>query len=142
MSSFCLKYLGNKSKGKEKSEHGTLKTTRTKICSQCRLLSSRSLEIRAGFCLKARSLKDTLRKITLAPSASTVQGCTRALAGVARWIECRPAKQKVASSFPVRARAWAAGQVPSRGPVGATTHRCFSPFLSASLHIALKINKT
>ena len=40
-----------------------------------------------------------------------------ALAGVAPWIERQPANQTVTGSFPVRARAWVVGQVPSRGLV-------------------------
>ena len=38
-----------------------------------------------------------------------------ALAGVAQWIECQTANQRVQVQFPVRAPAWVAGQVPSRG---------------------------
>ena len=38
-----------------------------------------------------------------------------ALIGVAQWTECRPENQKVASSIPVRVRAWVAGQVPRKG---------------------------
>ena len=38
-----------------------------------------------------------------------------AMAGVAQWIECWRVNQKVSSSIPVRAYAWAVGQVPSRG---------------------------
>ena len=38
-----------------------------------------------------------------------------ALAGVAQWSERRPANQRVAVQFPVRAHVWVAGQVPSRG---------------------------
>ena len=37
------------------------------------------------------------------------------LAGVAQWNERRPANQRVAIRFPVRAHAWVAGQVPSKG---------------------------
>ena len=40
-----------------------------------------------------------------------------ALAGVAQWIECRPANQKVTGPIPVRTRAWVVGQVPSWGCV-------------------------
>ena len=36
-------------------------------------------------------------------------------AGVPQWIECLPVKQRVASSIPIRAHAWVAGRVPSRG---------------------------
>ena len=44
---------------------------------------------------------------------------TKALAGVAQWIECWPANQNVT----IRAHAWVAGQVPSGGGVrGAATH--------------------
>ena len=37
------------------------------------------------------------------------------LAGVAQWIECQPANQRVTGSIPSRAHAWVAGWVPSRG---------------------------
>ena len=37
---------------------------------------------------------------------------TLALAGVAQWIECRPANQRSLVQFPVRAHAWVASQVP------------------------------
>ena len=40
--------------------------------------------------------------------------------------------------FPVRAHAWVAGQVPVGGAREATTHWCFSPFLSPSLPLSLK----
>ena len=40
-----------------------------------------------------------------------------ALTGVAQWIERRPVNQWVTVQFPVRAHAWVAGQVPSRGCV-------------------------
>ena len=43
--------------------------------------------------------------------------------------------------FPVRAHAWVAGQVPSRGTWKATTHWCFSPSVSPSLPLSLKVNK-
>ena len=44
--------------------------------------------------------------------------------------------------FPVRAHAWVAGQVPREGHViGNHTYRCFSPSLSPSLPLSLKINK-
>ena len=39
----------------------------------------------------------------------------RALAGVAQWIECWPANQRVAGSIPIRARSWVTGQVPVGG---------------------------
>ena len=59
-----------------------------------------------------------------------------ALAGVAQWIECWPAKSKGPQfdSQP-RAPAWVAGQVPSRGYT-----RGFSPSLPPSLPLS-KINK-
>ena len=41
--------------------------------------------------------------------------------------------------FPVRAHAWVAGQVPSWGSAR-TTDRCFSPSISPSLPLSLKIN--
>ena len=44
-----------------------------------------------------------------------LKNCIWVLAGVAQWIECWPVNQKVMVRFPVRAHAWVAGQVPSRG---------------------------
>ena len=38
-----------------------------------------------------------------------------ALAGIAQWIEQGPVNQRSPVGFPVRARAWVMGQVPSRG---------------------------
>ena len=43
--------------------------------------------------------------------------------------------------FPVRAHAWVAGQVPRGGAWEAATHWCFSPSLSLSLTLSLKISK-
>ena len=43
--------------------------------------------------------------------------------------------------FPVRAHAWAAGQVPSRGCMSANTHSYFFPSLPPFLPLCLKINK-
>ena len=43
--------------------------------------------------------------------------------------------------LPVRAHAWVAGQVPSRGAQEATTHWCFTPLLSPSLPLSLEMNK-
>ena len=64
------------------------------------------------------------------------------LAGVAQWVECQPANQRVTSSIPSQGTCigvWA------KSPVGcaweATTHWCFSPSLSPSLPLSLKINK-
>ena len=39
-----------------------------------------------------------------------------ALAGIARWIQCELQTKGLPVQFPVRAHAWVAGQVPSRGP--------------------------
>ena len=38
-----------------------------------------------------------------------------ALAGVAQWIECQPANQRVAGLIPSQAHAWVVGQVPTVG---------------------------
>ena len=66
----------------------------------------------------------------------------RSLAGVAQWIECQPLNQMGASSIP------SVGHMPellARSPVGgtgeATTQWCFSPSLSPTLPLSLKINK-
>ena len=54
-----------------------------------------------------------------------------------------PQTKRSLVQFPVRAHAWVAGQI--RSPVGgvweATTYWCFSPSLSPSLPLSLKINK-
>ena len=63
-----------------------------------------------------------------------------ALAGVAQWIEHRPASQKVAGWIPVRAHAWVAGQVPSRGCVRGN-HTLMFLSLSFSLPTPLSKNK-
>ena len=67
------------------------------------------------------------------------QANTLALAGVAQWIECRLRTKGLQVQFPVRAHAWVTGQVPSRGCRSATI--LFSPSLSPSLPLCLKINK-
>ena len=46
---------------------------------------------------------------------ATLKVLLAALAGVAQWIEHWPANQRVNSLIPIRAHAWGAGQVPSRG---------------------------
>ena len=62
------------------------------------------------------------------------------LAGVAQWIEHQPANQRVADSIHSQGTRLGCGS-----PVGrvseATTHYCFSPSLSPSLPLSLKINK-
>ena len=50
-----------------------------------------------------------------------------ALAGVAQWIECPPANQRLLVEFLVRAHAWVAGYVPS---AGSTTGTYILMFLS------------
>ena len=64
-----------------------------------------------------------------------------ALAGVVQWVEYRPAKQRVTGSIP------SLGHMPglqARSLVGgaqeATTYGCFSPSLSPTLPLCLKIN--
>ena len=44
------------------------------------------------------------------------------LAGVAQWIECQPANQRVACLIPVRAHAWVVGQVSMGGTLGRQPH--------------------
>ena len=67
---------------------------------------------------------------------------THALAGVSQWLNTGLQSKGSLVQFPVRAHAWVAGQVPSRGDTqGATTHWCFSPSLSPSLPLSLKINE-
>ena len=63
-----------------------------------------------------------------------------ALAGVAQWIECWPANQRVAGLIPVGAHAWVAGQVPSRGCARGNHTLMYLP-LSFSLPSHLSKNK-
>ena len=59
-----------------------------------------------------------------------------ALAGVAQWIECRPANQRVTGSIP---HSWVAGQVPSGGHARGN-HTLMCPSLSfSSLPLFLKM---
>ena len=64
------------------------------------------------------------------------------LSGVAQWIDGGPVNQRIASSIPSQGTCLGGG---ARSPVGsmgeATTHWCFSPSLSPSLPLSLKINK-
>ena len=62
------------------------------------------------------------------------------LAGVAQWIERRPANQSAADLIPIRAHAWVAGQAPRWGRV---RDNCTLTFLSLSFYLllSLKINK-
>ena len=55
---------------------------------------------------------------------------------MAQWTACRPANQGSLVQFPVRANAWVASQVPSRGYVKGNHTLMFlslSPFLPPSL---------
>ena len=61
-----------------------------------------------------------------------------ALAGVAQWSDCRPANKGWRVRFPLRAHAWVAGQVFSRGRVR-DNHTLM--FLSFSLPSPLSKNK-
>ena len=73
------------------------------------------------------------------PKVSTKINKVLALAGVAQWIEHGPTNQRVTVQFPVRAHAWVAAQVPSRGR---TRGNHALMFLSLSpLPLSLKINK-
>ena len=63
-----------------------------------------------------------------------------ALAGVAQWIECQPANQRVISSITIRAHAWVVSQVPSRG-CARGNHTLMFLSLSFSLPAPLSENK-
>ena len=66
----------------------------------------------------------------------------RHLAGMAQWIEHRPANQRVTGQFPVRAHAWVAGQGPSKGCArGNHTLMFLSLSFSLSSHLS-KINQS
>ena len=71
-----------------------------------------------------------------------VKKWAKALAGVAQWIEHSPANQRVAGSIPSQGTGLGWGRVPSRRHTKeSTTHWCFSPSLSPSLPLSLKVNK-
>ena len=57
-----------------------------------------------------------------------------ALAGVAQWIECGPANQRLLVQFPVRAHAWIAGLV----PVGALEKQ---PYIDPSFSFPSPLSK-
>ena len=63
-----------------------------------------------------------------------------ALAGVAQWIECQPANQRVAGLIPSQAHAWVVGQVPNGGHVRGN-HTLMFLSLSFSLPSPLSKNK-
>ena len=65
-----------------------------------------------------------------------------ALAGVAQWTEGRPVKQRAMGSIP--SQGTCLGCRPGflvKGVQEATIHWCFSPSVSLSLFVCLKINK-
>ena len=62
-----------------------------------------------------------------------------ALAGMAQWIEHRPANQRVAGSIPSGGTLWVVGQVPSRGHVRGN-HTLMFLSLSPSLPLSLETN--
>ena len=72
---------------------------------------------------------------------SLIENASSSLADIAQWIEYRLRTKGLPVRFPVRAHAWVAGQVPSRGRARSTTHGYFSPSLYYSLPLSLKINK-
>ena len=59
------------------------------------------------------------------------------LAGVAQWLECPPANQRVTGSIPGQGTCLGLGRSPVGGVWESTTHWCFSP----SFPLSLKINK-
>ena len=70
-----------------------------------------------------------------------------AMAGMAQLVGLRPTKQKVASSIPCQGARLDCGFGPRQGTYEkqsinvSLSHKCFSPFLSPSLPLSLKINK-
>ena len=73
-------------------------------------------------------------------SLKTKQNKTHTLAGVAQWIQCGLRTKGSPVQFPVRAHAWAAGQVPSRGRVR-SNHTLMFLSLSFSFSSPLSKNK-
>ena len=70
-----------------------------------------------------------------------------ALGGVPQWIECQPANQKVTSLIPNQGTCLGFRPGPQLGACErqliyvSLAHQCFSPCLSPSLSLTLKINK-
>ena len=68
-----------------------------------------------------------------------------ALASVAQWIEYRPVNRKVASSIPGQGACLGCRSGPQLGmherQLINVSLQCFSPFLSPSIPLSLKINK-
>ena len=75
------------------------------------------------------------------------QESNKDLTGAAQWGGCRPAVLRVTDSIPSQGMClgyWSGPRmgVRKRQPIDVSlTHRCFSPFLSPSLPLSLKINK-
>ena len=84
-------------------------------------------EMLKGLTKKKKKIKNMNSKLNLASMAQWTEHCL--------WTKESPVR------FLVRAHVWIAGQVPSRGVWEAITHWCFSPSLSTSLPLYLKINK-
>ena len=84
------------------------------------------------------SLNGRIRKRVLLRISSEKKNCS--LAGVAQWIDHGLWTKGSLVLFPVRAHAWVAGQVPSRGCMRGS-HTLMFLSLSPSLPLSLKINK-
>ena len=78
---------------------------------------------------------------------SEIRTAIAALAGVAQWIKCQPVDQKVADLIPGPSTCLGCGPGPwlgacERQPIDVSpTHQCFSPSLSPSFPLSLKVNK-
>ena len=89
------------------------------------------------------TIHSTVKGSLQSQSALTMSGTfkvTSSLAGVAQWIERRPANHGIVVRFPVRARAWVAGLLPSRGRVKGN-HTLMFPSPSFSFPSPLSENK-
>ena len=103
---------------------------------------------RAGHSLSSTVREARTREVKSPKSHSTrddkngeSKSCPFTLAGVAQWIECLPANQKVAGSVTSRGACLSCGPGPwlgmyGRQPIGVSlTHRYFSPFFSLPSHL-------
>ena len=95
--------------------------------------------------VKANQLSAIERSISNTTTSLPEVNCNFSLTGVAQWIECQPVNQKVAGSIPSQNIWLGCESGPQLGACKrqlidvSLAHRCFSPSLSPSLLLSLKI---